>query len=77
MIFTQKISFEEGLKYVREKRQIVNPNMNFMVQLIWFHKRLYLEYGSTPVSPRVFLVSSHEPEDPFFVSCRLIMDNLY
>lgn len=77
MIFTSKIHFEEGLKFVREKRQIANPNMNFMAQLIWFHKRLYSDYDSIPVSPRVFLVSSSQPEDPFFISCRLIMDNLY
>lgn len=48
-----------------------------MAQLIWFHKRLYSDYDSIPVSPRVFLVSSSQPEDPFFISCRLIMDNLY
>ena len=52
--------------------------MNFMAQLIWFHKRLYGEtYETLTVSPRVFLVSSHEPQDPFRISCRLIMENLY
>lgn len=78
MIFTQKTSLDDGLKFIRERRQIANPNMNFMAQLIWFHKRLHSEsFESIPVSPRVFLVSSHEPEDPFRISCRLIMDNLY
>jgi predicted protein tyrosine phosphatase len=78
MIFRQKTSLDDGLKFIRERRQIANPNMNFMAQLIWFHKRLHSEsFESIPVSPRVFLVSSHEPEDPFRISCRLIMDNLY
>jgi hypothetical protein len=52
--------------------------MNFMAQLIWFYKRLHGDsYDGIPVSPRVFLVSSHEPEDPYRISSRLIMDNLY
>lgn len=78
MIFTSKTNLDDGLKYIRERRQIANPNMNFMAQLIWFHKRLYSDsVESIPVSPRVFLVSSHQPEDPYRISCRLIMDNLY
>lgn len=52
--------------------------MTFMGQLIWFHKRLYgPSFESLPVSPRVFLVCSHQPEDPFRISCKLQMDNLY
>jgi protein-tyrosine phosphatase len=78
MIYTQKTNLEDGLKFIRSIRHIANPNMNFMAQLIWFHKRLYGEsFDSIPVSPRVFLVSSHQVEDPFRISCRLIMDNLY
>lgn len=77
MIFTQKTTLENGLKYIRERRQIANPNMTFMAQLIWFHKRLFDTHDTIPVSPRVFLVSSNQPEDPFKISCRLLMDNLY
>ena len=52
--------------------------MTFMAQLIWFHKRLYSDsVESIPVSPRVFLVSSHQTEDPYRISCRLLMENLY
>lgn len=52
--------------------------MTFMAQLIWFHKRLYgNSIDSIPVNPRVYLVSSHQPEDPYRISCRLIMENLY
>lgn len=68
---------EEALNLVREKRQIANPNMTFLAQLIWFYKRLYSDYDSLPVKPRVFLVSSHQPEDPFKISCRLLMENLF
>jgi hypothetical protein len=52
--------------------------MTFMAQLIWFHKRLYgTQFETLPVNPRVFLVSSHQPEDPYKISCRLCMDNMY
>ena len=78
MIFTQKITLDDGLKYIRERRQIANPNMTFMAQLIWWHKRLFgSSMENIPVSPRVFLVSSHQPEDPYKISCRILMDNLY
>lgn len=78
MIFTQKITLEDGLKNIRDRRQIANPNMTFMAQLIWFYKRLYgAQFDTIPVNPRVFLVSSHQPEDPYKISCRLLMDNLY
>jgi hypothetical protein len=78
MIFTQKVSLDDGLKFIRERRQIANPNMTFMAQLIWFHKRLYAtSIDSVPVSPRVFLVSSHQPEDPYRISCRMLMENMY
>jgi len=78
MIKTQKIGMQEGLDMIRKIRAIANPNMTFMGQLIWFHKRLYgSSFDSIPVSPRVFLVCSHQPEDPFKVACKLQMDNLY
>jgi len=54
------MTLEDGLKFVRDRRQIANPNMTFMAQLIWFYKRLYGEnIENIPVSPRVFLVCSH------------------
>ena len=78
MIFTQRITLDQRLSFIREKRQIANPNMTFMAQLIWFYKRLYGNSIETiPVSPRVFLVSSHQPEDPYKITCRLIMENMY
>ena len=78
MIFTNKITLENGLAFVRQQRQIANPNTTFMVQLIWFYKRLYdTKFDTLPVSPRVFLVSSHQPEDPYKISCRLVMENFY
>mmetsp|Transcript_1943 Transcript_1943/g.3363 ORF Transcript_1943/g.3363 Transcript_1943/m.3363 type:complete len:240 (+) Transcript_1943:1781-2500(+) len=78
MIFTQKVTLDDGLKFIRERRQIANPNMTFIAQLIWFYKRLYNQQAEAlPVNPRVWLISSHQPEDPFRITCRLIPDNFY
>jgi hypothetical protein len=56
----------------------VNPNMTFIAQLVTFYKRLYEEsFDALTVSPRVFLVSSATPDDPFRITCRLLMDDLY
>jgi len=47
--------------------------MTFIAQLIQFYKRLYQEaYESLPVSPRVFIVSSHELEDPEYIIARMV-----
>mmetsp|Transcript_23034 Transcript_23034/g.22397 ORF Transcript_23034/g.22397 Transcript_23034/m.22397 type:complete len:177 (+) Transcript_23034:1561-2091(+) len=51
--------------------------MTFMAQLINFHKRLYEEFNSITTSPRVFLINSHQPEDPLRVVPRMLMENLY
>lgn len=51
--------------------------MTFIAQLVWFHKRLYEKYDALPINPRVFLVCSHQIEDPNLVVARLMMENLY
>jgi protein-tyrosine phosphatase len=72
MIFTQKRTVEDALAHIRERRQIANPNMGFHGQLIWFHKRLYApNYEALPINPRIYLVCSHQPEDPYKITCRL------
>lgn len=34
-------------------------------------------FDCLPVNPRVFLICSHEPEDPSRVVAKLLMENLY
>jgi len=54
------MQYKEGFEYMKERREVVNPNMTFIAQLIFFYKRLYEEqFESLPVSPRVFAVNSH------------------
>jgi hypothetical protein len=76
LIFTRKITFNDSLNYIKERRPVANPNMAFIAQLICFYKRLFEEaYDSLPVSPRVFIIGSHEKEDADRVVPRLV--NLY
>jgi hypothetical protein len=52
--------------------------MTFIAQLICFYKRLYeVTFDSIPVAPRVFVVCSHELEDPFRIVAKMLMENLY
>jgi hypothetical protein len=65
LIFKQRMNFNESLTYIKERRPVANPNMTFIAQLICFYKRLFEEqYDSVPTSPRVFMIGSHQPEDP-------------
>ena len=78
LIYKQKLTFNEGLTYLKERRPVANPNMTFIAQLICFYKRLYeLSFDSVPVSPRVFMIASHQPEDPELIVSIMIMENLY
>jgi len=52
--------------------------MTFIAQLIQWYKRLYdTNFDCLQLSPRVFLVASHQAEDPDCIVARLIMENLY
>jgi hypothetical protein len=78
LIFTRKWTYNEGYNYVLTRRGVVNPNMTFIAQLICFHKRLFEEsFESIPVSPRVYVIGSHQIEDPDSVVPRMLMENLY
>ena len=78
LIFTRRMTFQEGFTYCKQRRGCVNPNMTFIAQLVNFYKRLYDDsFDSLPVSPRVFQICSHQKEDPFYVVARFQMDDLY
>ena len=44
---------------------------------MWFYQRLYGDFNAIKVYPRVFLISSHEPEDPYKISARLLIEDLF
>ena len=72
------MTYQEGLNYITDRRQVANPNMTFMAQLIQFYKRLYENrFESIPTSPRVFVICSHEQEDPWRIVPKMLMENLY
>jgi hypothetical protein len=67
------MTYNEGFNYIKEKREVANPNMTFIAQLICFYKRLFEEqFSSVPVNPRVFVISSHEIEDPERIVARMV-----
>jgi protein-tyrosine phosphatase len=43
LIHSRKMTYNEGFNYIKEKREIANPNMTFIAQLICFYKRLFEE----------------------------------
>lgn len=60
LIYSRKITFNDSLTYIKEKRPVANPNMTFIAQLICFYKRLFeTSFDSVPISPRVFMLGSH------------------
>lgn len=62
---------------MQQRREVINPNLGFIVQLMWFHKRLYKTFDSIPVNPRVFTVCSHQREDPHRIVAKLMMEQFF
>jgi len=44
---------------------------------MWFHKWLYLPFDSIPVNPWVYVVNSHEKEDPNRIVAKLMMEHFF
>ena len=73
LIYKEKLTFNEALSLIKDRRPVANPNMTFIAQLICFYKRLYEDsFDSVPVSPRVFMIGSHQPEDPELIVSILV-----
>jgi hypothetical protein len=72
LIFSKKMTCQSAFDLVQKLRPIANPNMIFNAQLFWWHMRLYQEYSSLPVSPRIFSVGSHQIEQPTYLVSRLV-----
>jgi len=77
LIFDKKMTYNGAFELLQASRPVANPNLNFIAQLMWWHKRLYEPFNSIPVSPRVYAVGSHQIEQPGYIVCRLLMDHLY
>lgn len=65
------------LNLFRNKREVINPNLGFIIQLMWFHKRLYKPFDSIPVNPRVYTVCSQSREDPHTIVAKLMMEHFF
>lgn len=77
LIFKYNHTYEDAFRDIRSKRSISSPNFGFQMQLMWWYNRLYNDYKSLPVNPRVFAISSHEPEQPNRIVAKCIMQGLF
>lgn len=77
IILSNGLDYNEAFEFIQKKREVINPNLGFIIQLMWFHKRLYKPFDSIPVNPRVFTVCSHEREDPHRIVAKLMMEQFF
>ncbi|CAG9322140.1 unnamed protein product [Blepharisma stoltei] len=77
IIFKRKRPYDLVIKEAKQKRGVCSPNVSFEIQLMWWHKRLFENFDSLSISPRVFAICSHEIEQPRRIVARLLMQNLY
>mmetsp|Transcript_3090 Transcript_3090/g.6395 ORF Transcript_3090/g.6395 Transcript_3090/m.6395 type:complete len:720 (-) Transcript_3090:2211-4370(-) len=77
LIFKYNRPYEDAFRDIRGRRSIASPNFGFQMQLMWWFNRLYNDYKSLPVSPRVFGVGSHQLEQPRRIVAKCIMQGLF
>lgn len=77
IIFKQKKDYETVYKEAKQRRGVCSPNISFQIQLMWWYRRLYENFDTISVNPRVFAVCSHQIEQPRRIIARLLMQNLY
>lgn len=54
LILSQRITYEEALKYTESKREIVNPNVGFSIQAQDFYTRITQNYESSKIKPKIY-----------------------
>lgn len=77
IILSNGLDYNEAFEFIQKKREVINPNLGFIIQLMWFHKRLYKQFDSIPVNPRVYTVCSHQREDPHRIVAKLMMEHFF
>lgn len=77
IILNNGLDYNEAFEYMQQRREVINPNLGFIVQLMWFHKRLYKTFDSIPVNPRVYTVCSHQREDTKRIVAKLMMEQFF
>lgn len=54
LILSRKLTYEQALKHVEERRKIVSPNLGFSLQAQTFYQRVYEGYDSLKYTPKIF-----------------------
>lgn len=72
LIMKNKLNGEQALEFVKKSRGIAGPNVGFLLQLLYFHKRLNEPFDSIPGNARIFCLGSHQAESPNYIVARLV-----
>lgn len=71
VMLKQKMGYAKAFEIVKKRRGIASPNIGFVSQLLFFEKRIFGNIEETSY-PLVWVVGSHQIEDPKKVVVRLV-----
>jgi hypothetical protein len=77
IILKNGLDYNEAFEYMNQRREVINPNIGFIAQLMLFRKKLYGTFKDLPVNPRVYTVCSHQREDPNRIVAKLMMEPFF
>ena len=72
LIYNNKMNVDKAFNFIQKKRKIINPNLNFFLQLELFYKRL----NNKEDRIQIFAITSFQIEQPNFIVARLIYHNM-
>ena len=68
LIYNNKMNVDKAFNFIQKKRKIINPNLNFFLQLELFYKRL----NNKEDRIQIFAITSFQIEQPNLIVARLI-----
>ena len=72
LIYNNKMNVDKAFNFIQKKRKIINPNLNFFLQLELFYKRL----NNKEDRIQIFAITSFQIEQPNLIVARLIYHNM-
>ena len=72
LIYNNKMNVDKAFNFIQKKRKIINPNLNFFLQLELFYKRL----NNKEDRIQIFAITSFQIEQPNFIVARPIYHNM-
>ena len=72
LVYNNKMNVDKAFNFIQKKRKIINPNLNFFLQLELFYKRL----NNKEDRIQIFAITSFQIEQPNLIVARLIYHNM-